>query len=193
MNSSGHGITQLLKAWSEGDQSALDRLMPIVYGDLHRLAQRYMAQERPGHTLQATALVHEVYLRLLHSVRPSWEDRAHFFAVCARAMRRILVDWARSRATVKRGGDVPELCLDEARGALGRSKTDLLAVDDALTALAAVDPRKSQVVELRIFGGLSNKEAAEVLKVSEDTAKRDWKLAKTWLRREMTREQPRGT
>lgn len=192
MQASGHDITLLLRAWSEGDQSALDRLMPIVYDELHRLAQRYMAQEKAGHTLQPTALVNEAYLRVLHSAHPGWEDRAHFFAVCARAMRRILVDWARSRGAAKRGANAPVMSLDEARTALGRPGPDLVAVDDALTALASVDPRKCQVVELRFFGGLTAKEIAEVLKVSEDTAKRDWKLAKAWLRREMTREQPHG-
>jgi RNA polymerase sigma-70 factor (ECF subfamily) len=190
MDSSGTYITELLQAWSEGDQGALDQLMTVVYDDLHRLAQRYMAQERPGHTLQATALVHEAYLRLLDSAQPSWQDKAHFFAVCARMMRRILVDWARSRQTLKRQGDLAPLCLEEAVADVGHPGTDLVAVDDALTALAAVDARKSQVVELRFFGGLSAKETAEVLKISEETALRDWKLAKSWLRRELTKEKP---
>ena len=170
-------ITQLLRAWSEGDQSAVDQLMPIVYENLHRLAQSYMAQERPGHTLQATCLVHETYLRLLDSAHPSWQDRAHFFAVCARMMRRILVDWARSRQATKRGGEQRSLCLEEAVAEMGDGGTDLVAVDDALTALAAVDARKSEVVEMRFFGGLSVKETAEVLKVSEQTVLRDWRLA----------------
>src|SRR5580698_447077 len=190
MASSGTYITELLQAWSEGDQGALDQLMTVVYDDLHRLAQRYMAQERPGHTLQATALVHEAYLRLLDSAQPSWQDKAHFFAVCACMMRRILVDWARSRQTLKRQGDLAPLCLEEAVADVGHPGTDLVAVDDALTALAAADARKSQVVELRFFGGLSAKETAEVLKVSEETALRDWKLAKSWLRRELTKEKP---
>jgi RNA polymerase sigma factor (TIGR02999 family) len=193
MDPPAHRITQLLQAWSEGDQGALNQLMPMVYDDLHRLAQRYMAQERPHHTLQATALVHEAYLRLLDSAHPSWQDRAHFFAVCARMMRRILVDWARSRQTLKRQSDSPPLVLQEALAGVGRPGTDLVAVDDALTALAAVDPRKSQIVEMRFFGGLSAKETAEVLKVSEDTALRDWKLAKSWLRRELGKEQSCGT
>jgi RNA polymerase sigma factor (TIGR02999 family) len=184
-----HRITQLLQAWSAGDQAALDQLMPVVYDDLHRLAQRFMAQERPGHTLQTTALVHEAYLRLLDSEHPSWQDRTHFFAVCARTMRRILVDWARARQTLKRRDAAP-LCIEEALAALGSRGTDLVAVDEALTALAAVDPRKSQVVELRFFGGLSAKETAEVLKVSEETALRDWKFAKSWLRRELINEKP---
>jgi RNA polymerase sigma factor (TIGR02999 family) len=187
---SGYQITQLLQAWSEGDQGALEQLMPVVYDDLHRLTQRYMAQERPGHTLQATALVHEAYLRLLDSAHPTWQNKAHFFAVCARMMRRILVDWARSHQTLKRGSDGPPLHLDleEPLAVVERPGRDLVAVDDALTALAALDPRKSQIVELRFFGGLSAKESAEVLKVSEETALRDWKLAKSWLRRELNRE-----
>jgi len=185
-------ITQLLRAWSEGDQSALDQLMPIVYENLHRLAQSYMAQERPGHTLQATSLVHETYLRLLDAAHPSWQDRAHFFAVCARMMRRILVDWARSRQAAKRGGEERPLCLEEAVAEVGDSGMDLVAVDDALTALAVVDERKSHVVEMRFFGGLSVKETAEVLKVSEQTVLRDWRLAKSWLQRELDREPAHG-
>lgn len=180
-------ITQLLHAWSDGDQSALDQLMRAVYDNLHRLAQSYMARERPDHTLQATALVHEAYLRLLDSAQPSWQDRAHFFAVCARTMRHILVDWARSRQALKRGNEEPAIRLEEAIGEMGEPGMDLVAVDEALTALAAVDPRKSQVVEMRFFGGLSTKETAEVLKVSEITALRDWKFAKSWLRRELTK------
>jgi RNA polymerase sigma factor (TIGR02999 family) len=190
LDPSTHRITHMLQAWSEGDQSALDRLLPLVYNDLHRLARQYMAQERPDHTLQATALVHEAYLRLLDSAQPTWQGRAHFLAVCARTMRHILVDWGRTHQALKRGGDVPPLCLKEAVAAVGRPGTDLVAVDDALTALAALDPRKSQVVELRFFGGLSAKETAEVLKVSEDTALREWKIAKGWLRRELTKEKP---
>jgi len=146
-----------------------------------------MAQERPEHTLQATALVHEAYLRLLDSARPSWQDRNHFFALCARLMRRILVDWARSRQTQKRGGAATPLALEEALAVVGHGSTDLVAVDDALTALAAVDPRKGQIVELRFFGGLGLKEAADVLNVSEETALRDWKLSKRWLRRALSK------
>jgi RNA polymerase sigma-70 factor (ECF subfamily) len=164
--------------------------MPLVYDHLHRLAERHMAQERPGHTLQATALVHEAYLRLMDSAQPSLHDQSHFFALCARMMRRILVDWARSRQTQKRGSDAPALELQEALAGVGRYGADLVAVDDALAALSAVDPRKGQLVELRFFGGLSVKESAEVLKVSEETVQRDWKLAKSWLRRELRREGP---
>ena len=188
MESPAHQLTELLQSWSHGDQAALEKLMPLVYDDLHRLAQRYMADERPGHTLQTTALVNEAYLRLADSRNANWESRAHFFAVCARVMRRILVDWARSRQALKRGSDVPPLELQEALVAGARPGTDLVAIDDALTALAAVDGRKSQIVELRFFGGLSAKETAEVLKVSEETVLRDWKLAKSWLRRELSRE-----
>jgi RNA polymerase sigma factor (TIGR02999 family) len=164
--------------------------MRAVYDDLHRLARRYMAQERPDHTLQATALVHETYLRLLDSAHPSWQDRAHFLAVCARTMRRILVDLGRTYQALKRGGAASSLCLNEAVAVAGRPGTDVVAVDDALTALAALDPRKSQVVELRFFGGLSAKETAEVLKISEATALREWKIAKGWLRRELTKGEP---
>jgi len=166
--------------------------MPLVYDDLHRLAQRYMAQERPDHTLQATALVHEAYLRLLDAAHPSWQDRAHFLAVCARTMRRILVDWARARQARKRQAELAPLYLEEALAEVESAGVDLLGLDDALTALAAVDPRKSQVAELRFFGGLSTKETAEVLKVSEETVLRDWKVAKGWLRHEMSQERSHG-
>jgi RNA polymerase sigma factor (TIGR02999 family) len=191
MDSTTHQITRLLHAWSEGDSAALDQLMPLVYDDLHRMAQRCMARERPDHTLQATALIHEAYLRLLDSTHPSWQDKAHFFAVCARVMRRILVDWARSRQRLKRRSDMPALRLHEEVAVVGGPGTDLIAVDDALTALAARDPRKSQIVELRFFGGLSAKETAAVLKISEETALREWKLAKGWLLRELSPESPR--
>jgi RNA polymerase sigma factor (TIGR02999 family) len=189
---STHQITQILQAWSQGDQAALDQLVPLVYDDLYRLAQHYMTQERPSHTLQATGLVHEAYLRLLDSAHPTWQDRAHFLAVCARTMRRILVDWSRTHRALKRGGQVPPLYLQEATAVLG-PRTDLVAVDDALTALAVLDPRKSQIVELRFYGGLNSRETAEVLKISEDTVLRDWKLAKSWLRRELERGQAHGT
>jgi len=185
-------VTELLHAWSEGDQGALDQLIPLVYDELRRLAQHYITHERPDHTLQATALVHEAYLRLLESAHPTWQDRAHFFAVCARTMRRILVDLSRSRQTLKRGGDIPPLCLQDAVTASGRPEADLVAVDHALTALAALDPRKSELVELRFFGGLSVKETAAVLKISEQTAHRDWRIAKGWLQRELNMERSRG-
>ncbi len=175
MDPSPHEVTQLLRAWREGEQGALERLMPLVYGELHRLARRYMANERPGHTLQTTALVNEAYLRLVDAPQANWQDRAHFLAVCAQMMRRILVDWARSRQALKRGGVVRPMELDEALAVAEAPGADLVALDDALKALTVVDPRKSRVVELRFFGGLSVEETAEVLKVSPETVLRDWK------------------
>jgi len=192
MEPSAHQITRLLQAWSEGEQSALERLIPLVYEELHRLAHHYMARERPGHTLQTTALLNEAYLRLVDSAKPSWQNRAHFFAVSAQVMRRVLVDWARSRQALKRGGEVRPLELEEALVTADASGTDLVAMDDALKALAALDPRKSEVVELRFFGGLSVEETAEVLKVSPETIMRDWKFAKSWLRRELRKENAVG-
>jgi RNA polymerase sigma-70 factor, ECF subfamily len=180
-----HELTHLLQAWSDGDESALDRLMPLVYHELRRLAKRYMAGERPGHTLQTTALVNEAYLRLVDVKEVSWQNRAHFFAVSAQLMRRILVEFARSRHALKRGGEAPPLSLDEALVVSSKWHADLVALDDALKALAATDARRSRVVELRYFGGLSVEETAEVLKVSAETVKHDWKLAKAWLRREL--------
>jgi RNA polymerase sigma-70 factor (ECF subfamily) len=179
-------ITDLLLAWSQGNQDALQKLTPLVYGELHRLAHRYMAGERTGHTLQSTALVNEAYLRLVDSSRVQWQNRAHFFAVSAQLMRRILVDFARSRQYAKRGGKAPVLSLDDVSVAVEEC-AELVSLDDALRALAAVDPRKSQVVELRFFGGLSVEETAEVLKVSVETVMRDWRLARVWLRREVRR------
>ena len=190
MELSPHEVTQLLRAWSEGEPDALEKLMPLVYQELYRLARRYMARERPGHTLSPTALVNEAYLRLVDSTQVSWQNRAHFFAVCARVMRRILVDWVRSRHAHKRGGDMRLVEIQDALAVAGGSGTDLAALDDALKALAAVDSRKSQVVELRFFGGLNAKETAEVLKISPKTVLRDWKLSKSWLRRELRREKP---
>ena len=184
----GRHITQLLRAWSGGDERALEQLTPIVYAQLHRTARRHMAGEWPGHTLQATALINEVYLRLVDSPEISWHDRAHFFAVCARLMRRILTDFARSRRRVKRGGEASHVPLDEALLVSREPSPDLVALDEALNALGEVDQRKSQVVELRFFGGLSVKETAEVLRVSEETVKRDWRLAKLWLLRNMSGE-----
>jgi RNA polymerase sigma factor (TIGR02999 family) len=184
----GSEITQLLRAWNGGDESALEKLMPIVYGELHRMARRYMAHESPDHTLQTSALVHEAYLRLVDSAHANWQNRVHFFAVCAQAMRRILVDWARSRQALKRGGQFRPLQLDDALVVTEEQPVDLVALDDALKALAAMDPRKSQVVELHFFGGLDLEETAEVLKVSSDTVLRDWKLAKNWLRCELSGE-----
>jgi RNA polymerase sigma factor (TIGR02999 family) len=192
MESSTHQITQLLQAWSGGEQEALKKLTPLVYEELHRAAHRYTARERPDHTLQTTALVNEVYLRLVDAREVTWQDRAHFFGVCARLMRRVLTDFARSRGYLKRGGHSPHVPLDEALVVSPQPRADLVALDDALNALAAIDPRKSQVVELRFFGGLSVEETAEVLKVSMETVKRDWGLARVWLLREMRGERGNG-
>ena len=183
---STHDVTQLLKAWTTGDEQALEKLTPLVYEQLHRIAQRCMAGERTGHTLQTTALVNEVYLQLVDCGQINWQDRAHFFAVSAQLMRRILIDFARSRGYQKRGGGTHHLSLDEAPPVCSEPDSNLVALDDALTALAAVDARKSKVVELRFFGGLSLEETAEVLKVSTETVGRDWKLAKVWLLRELS-------
>jgi RNA polymerase sigma factor (TIGR02999 family) len=180
-----HEVTHLLQAWSDGDKGALDKLMPLVYNELHRLAGRYMGGERPGHTLQTTALVNEAYLRLVDVRQMSWQNRTHFFAVSAQLMRRILVEFARSRHARKRGGEAAPVSLDEALVVSSERGEDLVALDDALEALAAIDPRRSRVVELRFFGGLSVEETAEVLKVSAETVMHDWKLAKAWLLREL--------
>ena len=184
-NVSQDDVTAILRAWSEGDRRALDRLTPIIYDELRRLARRYMRQERPGHSLQTTALVNEAYMRLLDYTRMQWHDRAHFFAVSAQLMRRILVDHAR-RHNLKRGGAVPHVSLDDAASVAGEAPTDLLALDDALNALAQLDPRKARVVEMRFFGGLSVEETAVVLSVSPITVMRDWNSAKAWLYRELT-------
>ncbi|HUB82088.1 MAG TPA: sigma-70 family RNA polymerase sigma factor [Bryobacteraceae bacterium] len=181
-----HEITRLLRAWSDGQQTASEELMPLVYEELHRLARVYMGREREGHTLQATGLVHETYLRLIEASSTSFEDRAHFFGMCALLMRRILVDWARSRGALKRGADQRPVQLEEALVVSPESEVDLVALDDALKALEVVDARKSRVVELRYFGGLSVEESAQVLHVSAETVMRDWKLAKSWLRRELS-------
>ena len=179
-------LTGLLLAWSEGDSSALEQLTPVVYRELHRLAQHYIGQERPGHTLQATALVHEVYLRLVDVNRMHWRDRAHFFAVSAQLMRRILVEFARSRHREKRGGGAARVALDEALTVSAERGPDLVALDEALKTMAVMDPRMSQVVELRFFGGLSIEETGQVLKISPETVMRDWKSAKVWLMRELS-------
>jgi RNA polymerase sigma factor (TIGR02999 family) len=187
MKQSAHQVTQLLEAWGEGSPDALDRLAPLVYDELHRLAHRYMARERPGHTLVTTALVNEAYLKLVETAHLNFRNRAHFFAVCSKLMRRILVEWARTRHAQKRGGAVPRLALDEALVVARQPDARLVALDDALQALAEFDARKAEVVELRFFGGLSVEETAAVLEVSPDTIMRDWRLAKTWLKRELER------
>jgi len=178
-------VSRLLLAWSEGDQGALERLTPIVYGELRHLARRYMKRERAGHSLQTTDLVNEAYMRLVDCKRMQWQNRAHFFAVSAQLMRRILVEHAR-RHNLKRGGDVQHVALDEAAEVGGKRAADFVALDDAMNALARLDPRKVQVVEMRFFGGLSVDETAEVLKVSPVTVMRDWSTAKAWLYRELT-------
>ena len=180
-------ITKLLLAWNGGDQAALDRLMPLVHDELRRLAHRYMSGERSGHPLQTTALVNEAYVRLVDSSRERWQNRAHFFAVSAQLMRRILVDVARTRQKRKRGGGDVQVSFDEALAVAGGPGLDVIALDDALQALAAFDERKSKVVELRYFGGLSVEETAEALGVSAVTVMRDWSVAKVWLLRELER------
>jgi len=184
-------ITVLLQAWSRGEASALDRLAPLVYAELHRIARRYMRRERAGNTLQTTALVNEAYLRLVDLNHAGWQDRTHFFALSAQMMRRILVDSARARGSAKRGGGKrvdhsTAVDLDAIPDVGSQKGPDVIALDDALTALAKVDPRKAQVIELRYFGGLSVEETAEVLKISPQSVLRDWKLAKAWLLREMS-------
>ena len=186
---STHHVTQLLQAWGAGDEGALEQLMPLVYSELHRLAQRYMASEQTGHPLQTTALVHEVYLRLVDVQNVDWQNRAHFYALCARLMRRILIDFARSRNYQKRGGQFAHIELEEAATVSAVVGAELLAVDEALKQLATVDARKSEVVELRFFGGLAVEEIAAALKVSPETVMRDWKLAKAWLLRELSEKE----
>jgi RNA polymerase sigma-70 factor, ECF subfamily len=180
------GITQLLRAWSEGDDAALEQLTTLVESELRRIARRCMAAEKPGHILQSAALVNEVYLRLVDIHAVSWQDRAHFFAMCARLMRRTLTDYARSRNYQKRGGGALQVSLDEGLLVTPEKQADILALDEALTQLALVYPRQSQVVELRFFGGLEVEEVAEALKISAVTVKRDWKFAKAWLLRAMS-------
>ena len=184
---STHHVTRLLAAWSDGDEAAFQQLLPIVHDELRRVARRQMAGERPGHVLQASALVNEAYLRLVDLKQMRWQNRAHFFAMAARLMRRILVDFARSRGYQKRGGGLQRITFDESLPVPDEQPIDLVALNDALEALTAVDERKGRVVELRFFGGLSVEETAEVLKVSGDTVKRDWKFAKNWLLRELGR------
>jgi RNA polymerase sigma factor (TIGR02999 family) len=180
-------VTDLLVAWSNGDKLAYDRLVPLVYDELHRLAHRYMSGERPGHTLQTTALVDEAYLRLVDQ-KVHWQNRSHFFAIAAEVMRRILIDYARRRRYTKRGGAVQQVELDEAMLMARERSSELIALDDALKRLAEFDERKSRVVELRFFGGLSVEETAGVLKVSVNTVKRDWSTARAWLFKEVNRE-----
>jgi RNA polymerase sigma factor (TIGR02999 family) len=178
-------ITQLLVAWSNGDEAALNKLTPVVSRELHRLAKRYMEREDPGHTLQTTALVNEAYLRLVDSSKVKWQNRAHFFALSAKLMRHILVDFARQHRSLKHGGDAQQVTLDEALIVSSKPQASLVALDEALSALAVLNPRQSRVVELRFFGGLSLEEAAEALRVSVGTVRRDWTFARAWLHREL--------
>jgi RNA polymerase sigma factor (TIGR02999 family) len=180
-------LTRLLLAWSDGDETALQRLMPLVYSELRRLAERYMGRERTGHTLQTTALINETYLRLVGARDVHWQNRAHFYAVSAAAMRRILVDFARARKNLKRGGGARPVPLDEQVLAGLTRSADLLALDEALERLAALSPRQGRVVELRYFGGMTEQEVAEVLDVSSRTVRNDWQLARAWLHRELGR------
>ena len=182
-----HEVTDLLIAWSNGDEVAREQLMAVVYQELHRLAHHYMKRESPGHTLQTSALVNEAFLRLVDQRDVKWKNRAHFFGIAAQMMRRILVDYARSRRYAKRGGGVKEISLEEAIVSDERS-AEIVALDETLERLAEIDQRKSQIVELRFFGGLSIEEAAEVLDVSPGTVMRDWTMAKAWLRREISRD-----
>jgi RNA polymerase sigma factor (TIGR02999 family) len=185
-------VSLLLRAWAGGDEAALEKLTPIIYTELRRLARYYMSRERAGHILQTTALVNEAYLRLVDCDRMQWQDRAHFFAVSAQFMRRILVDYAR-RNNKKRGAGHPHISIEEANSVSLRPSQDLVALDDALDSLSQFDPRKAKVIELRFFGGLSVEETAEVLKVSSITVMRDWNTARTWLYRELKREPAHGS
>lgn len=182
------GVTQLLRAWSEGDDVALEQLTPVVENELRRIAHRCMAREKPGHILQATALVNEAYLRLVDIPAVNWQDRTHFFAMCARLMRRILTDYARSHNYQKRGGGAVHISLDEGLLVASEKQADIMALDEALTQFALLYPRQSEVVELRFFGGLEAEEVAEALKISAVTVRRDWKFAKAWLLRAISGE-----
>lgn len=187
-----HEVTQLLLAWNDGDQTALDRLIPPVHAELRRIARRYMRNERAGHTLQTSALINEAYLRLIDAQQVRWQNRAHFFAVASQLMRRILVDFARSHRYKKRGGDAHQVSLDEAMVSSKERGEDLVALDESLSVLSELDERKGRVVEMRFFGGLSEKEIAEALIVSQETVRRDWRLAKSWLRNRLNESTPNG-
>jgi RNA polymerase sigma factor (TIGR02999 family) len=181
-----HEITELLAEWSDGNQSALDELYPLVYDELHRLARRYMSRERKGHTLQTTALINEAYVRLVDQRNARWANRSHFFAISAQIMRRILIDHARRYAYAKRGGGARQVSLEEVATVARADLPEFIRLDEALKSLAELDPRRSQVVELRYFGGLNNEEIAGVLKISENTVTRDWNMARAWLYRQLT-------
>lgn len=185
-------VTQLLIAWSSGDQAARERLISVVYEELHRLARRYMRNESPGHTLQTSALVNEAFIRLVDQSNVHWQNRSHFFGIAAQMMRRILVDYARSRNYAKRGGGARKLSLEEGLIVSPERSEEVVAVHEALERLAKIDPRQAQIVELKFFGGLSNEEAAAVLAVSPGTVARDWTMAKAWLRREISKSSSNG-
>jgi RNA polymerase sigma-70 factor (ECF subfamily) len=185
MSPAPENVTKLLVAWGDGDEAARDELMPLVYQELHRLAHHYMNRERPGHTLQTSALVNEAFVRLIDQKEVRWQNRAHFFGLAAQMMRRVLVDYARSRQYAKRGGGAQQVSFDEALFVSEERAHEVVALDDALKDLAQFDQRKSQIVELRFFGGLSIEETAELLKVSPGTVMRDWTLAKAWLRKQI--------
>jgi RNA polymerase sigma factor (TIGR02999 family) len=187
MPSSEHAVTRLLQEWRDGDRAALKKLMPLVYDELRRLAHRYLRRERQGHTLETTAVVNEAYLRLVDQRAADWQNRTHFFAASAQAMRHILVDYARQKHAKKRGGEAHTVALDEAAVASSGRAAELIALDEALQGLGALHPRRCKVVELRYFGGLNNREVAEVLRVSEVTVERDWRFARAWLYRELER------
>ena len=186
-------ITTLLVAWGQGDEAALQQIIPLVHRELHQIARRCLKGERPGHTLQPTALVNEAYLRLVDVRRVNWNNRTHFLAMSARLMRRVLVDFARSRRYQKRGGGVMRVSLDEAQGVSTERGQDLVALDEALTTLSAIDERKARVIEMRFFGGLTAEETAEVLEVSRETVLRDWRLARAWLMQELLKSASRPT
>lgn len=188
----GHDVTGLLHAWRAGDARALDLLIPLLRRELHQIARHHMAAQRPGHTLQTTALLHEAYLRLVDAKRADWHDRSHFLAACSQIMRRILVDHARARDAAKRGSGFRALPLDEACAVSPEPDTDLVALDEALDSLAKQDPRKAKVIELRFFGGLSVDETAAVLAISVESVLRDWRLARAWLAREISKRGPHG-
>jgi RNA polymerase sigma factor (TIGR02999 family) len=188
MAASPNEVTQLLINWSNGDEAALDDLIPLVHSELRRLARHYMGRENPGHTLQTSALINEAYIRLVDQQNVPWQNRAHFFAVSAQVMRHILIDHARSHCYAKRGGGARRVPLDEAVAINDQRAAELVALDDALNNLATLDPRKSQIIELRFFGGLSIEETAEAMKISPITVTREWRSAKAWLRREMNKD-----
>lgn len=187
MTVSQHQISQLLARYGDGDQEALNQLMPLIYGELRKMARRYMRGQPKGHTLQTTALIHEAYLKLAIHGEKQWQNRAHFFGVAAQAMRNILVDYARARQANKRGGQARAISLDEAAIVTGERAAEVVALDEALNSLAKLAPRQSRVVELRYFGGLNVEETAEVLNISAETVTRDWRMAKAWLLRELQR------